>query len=151
CAFPGEAGRDGPRIAAAHVLRERAMGTHLRRAEAAADQVLPAHELLRHRLQPVARWPTSSARLVPRQPRQRSSGPGGAEHESDVRFERTRGIAMKVVVKIGGAALEDKKLVQRFARAVAEFCREGHQLVVVHGGGVMLSRTMKRLGHESTF
>ena len=58
---------------------------------------------------------------------------------------------MKVVVKIGGAALEDKKLLQRFARAVAEFSQEGHQIVVVHGGGVMLSRTMKRLGHESTF
>lgn len=58
---------------------------------------------------------------------------------------------MKVVVKIGGAALEDKTLVQRFARSVAEFCSHGHQLVVVHGGGATLSRTMKRLGHESTF
>ena len=58
---------------------------------------------------------------------------------------------MKVVVKIGGAALEDSALVKKFARSVAEFCREGHQLVVVHGGGVTLSRTMKRLGHESTF
>lgn len=58
---------------------------------------------------------------------------------------------MKVVVKIGGAALEDAALVRRFARSVADFCAEGHQVVVVHGGGVTLSRTMKRLGHESTF
>jgi acetylglutamate kinase len=55
------------------------------------------------------------------------------------------------VVKIGGAALEDPDLVQRFARSISEFCAEGHRLVVVHGGGIMLSRTMKQLGHESKF
>lgn len=58
---------------------------------------------------------------------------------------------MKVIVKIGGAALEDKVLVRRFARSIVDFSSAGHQVVVVHGGGVTLSRTMKRLGHESTF
>lgn len=58
---------------------------------------------------------------------------------------------MKLVVKIGGAALDDKKIVARFASAIPSLCREGHKLVVVHGGGSALSRTLKKLGYESTF
>jgi acetylglutamate kinase len=58
---------------------------------------------------------------------------------------------MKVVVKIGGAALEDRGVVRKFAQAIAEFTRAGHQVAVVHGGGVTLSRTMQQLGHESMF
>ncbi|MDR3749088.1 MAG: acetylglutamate kinase [Acidobacteriota bacterium] len=58
---------------------------------------------------------------------------------------------MKVVVKIGGAALDDKELVTKFAQAIPSLCAEGHQLVIVHGGGAALSRTLKQLGRESTF
>src|SRR4051812_23845164 len=58
---------------------------------------------------------------------------------------------MKGVVKIGGAALEDRKVGRKFAQAIAEFTRAGHQVAVVHGGGVTLSRTMQQLGHESMF
>jgi acetylglutamate kinase len=58
---------------------------------------------------------------------------------------------MKLVVKIGGAALDDKEVVKKFAAAIPGLCKEGHQVVVVHGGGAALSRTLKQLGCETTF
>ncbi len=58
---------------------------------------------------------------------------------------------MKLVVKIGGAALDDKELVSKFAKTIPSLCREGHKLVIVHGGGAALSRTLKQLGCETTF
>lgn len=58
---------------------------------------------------------------------------------------------MKLVVKIGGAALDNKELVSKFARTIPHLCREGHKLVIVHGGGAALSRTLKQLGCETTF
>ena len=58
---------------------------------------------------------------------------------------------MKLVVKIGGAALDNKELVKKFAVAIPGLCREGHQVVVVHGGGAALSRTLKQLGCETSF
>jgi len=58
---------------------------------------------------------------------------------------------MKLVIKIGGAALDDKRLVARFAQTIPSLVREGHKLVIVHGGGAALSRTLKQLGCETTF
>ena len=58
---------------------------------------------------------------------------------------------MKVVVKIGGAALEDKSILQKCARAVVELAQDGHQVAVVHGGGSALTRTLKLLGKKSDF
>lgn len=58
---------------------------------------------------------------------------------------------MKLVIKIGGAALDDKELVTKFAKTIPSLWREGHQLVIVHGGGAALSRTLKQLGCESSF
>ena len=58
---------------------------------------------------------------------------------------------MKLVVKIGGAALDNKELVKKFASAIPNLCQEGHQVVVVHGGGAALSRTLKQLGCETSF
>ncbi len=58
---------------------------------------------------------------------------------------------MKLVIKIGGAALDDKEVVSRFAKAIPGLRREGHKLVIVHGGGAALSRTLKQLGCETTF
>lgn len=58
---------------------------------------------------------------------------------------------MKLVVKIGGAALDNPELVKGFAKAVVGLTKAGHQVVVVHGGGAALSRTMKELGRESQF
>lgn len=58
---------------------------------------------------------------------------------------------MKLVVKIGGAALDNKEIVQRFASAVVQLSKLGHQVVVVHGGGAALTRTLKELGRQSQF
>jgi acetylglutamate kinase len=41
--------------------------------------------------------------------------------------------------------------VSTFARTIPNLCREGHKLVIVHGGGAALSRTLKQLGCETTF
>jgi acetylglutamate kinase len=57
---------------------------------------------------------------------------------------------LKVVVKIGGRALEDKDLRQKCARAVAELARQ-HDVAVVHGGGAEITRTMALLGKKSEF
>jgi len=58
---------------------------------------------------------------------------------------------VKIVVKIGGAALEDKCTLRKCARAITELARDGHRLVAVHGGGSALTRILKQLGHESEF
>lgn len=58
---------------------------------------------------------------------------------------------MKVVVKIGGAALEDKDILRECACAVVELAQDGHQVAVVHGGGSALTRTLKLMGKQSSF
>ena len=58
---------------------------------------------------------------------------------------------MKIVIKIGGAALEDKVTLQKCAQAVVQLSQDGHQVAVVHGGGSALTRTLKLLGKESDF
>jgi len=58
---------------------------------------------------------------------------------------------LKVVVKIGGAALENEPTVRSCARAVVELARDGHKVAVVHGGGATLTRTLQHLGKQSSF
>ena len=57
---------------------------------------------------------------------------------------------MRVVVKIGGAALDDRDLLRRCTGALAQLARE-HQVAVVHGGGAALTRTLAQLGKKSEF
>ncbi|MGH9805023.1 MAG: hypothetical protein ACRD4D_07610, partial [Candidatus Acidiferrales bacterium] len=70
---------------------------------------------------------------MPRQPLERRRRPGGTEHEPDVRLGRTGGPRMTLVVKLGGAALDNPALVGECAAALAELARSGHRLAVVHG------------------
>ncbi len=58
---------------------------------------------------------------------------------------------MKVVIKVGGAALEDKSTMRKCAQAIVELARDGHRIAVVHGGGAALTRTLKLLGKTSDF
>jgi len=58
---------------------------------------------------------------------------------------------VKIVVKIGGAALEDKSTLQKCAHAVVELAGDGHSVAVVHGGGAALTRTLQLLGKHSDF
>jgi len=56
-----------------------------------------------------------------------------------------------VVVKYGGAAMEDPAALDAWAGAVARIVRAGARVVVVHGGGPALTRALARLGIESWF
>jgi acetylglutamate kinase len=58
---------------------------------------------------------------------------------------------VKVVVKIGGAALDDATVLRKCAHAIVELAGDGHQVAVIHGGGTELTRTMQRLGKKSEF
>lgn len=58
---------------------------------------------------------------------------------------------MKFVVKLGGAALENPKLLGQCARAVADLAGDGHRVAVVHGGGVQLTRVLAQMGKQSEF
>ncbi len=58
---------------------------------------------------------------------------------------------MKFVVKLGGAAIEDKRLLHVCGKAIAELVADGNQVAVVHGGGAQLTRTLAQLGKESVF
>ena len=57
---------------------------------------------------------------------------------------------MKVVIKIGGAALEDPNVLRECARAISALAKE-HCIAVVHGGGAALTRTLRMLGKQSEF
>jgi acetylglutamate kinase len=58
---------------------------------------------------------------------------------------------MKIVVKIGGAALDSPETLHKCAHAVADLAAAGHQVAVVHGGGKALTRTLAQLGKKSDF
>jgi acetylglutamate kinase len=58
---------------------------------------------------------------------------------------------VKIVIKIGGAALENKATLRKCAQAIVELSRDHHQIAVVHGGGGTLTRTLALLGKKSDF
>jgi acetylglutamate kinase len=58
---------------------------------------------------------------------------------------------LRLVIKIGGALLDDATLVDRCARCVAGLVETGDQVAVVHGGGKALTRLLDRLGKKSEF
>ena len=58
---------------------------------------------------------------------------------------------MRFVVKLGGAGLENPKLLHACGKAIAELVADGNQVAVVHGGGVQLTRTLEQLGKKSEF
>jgi acetylglutamate kinase len=56
-----------------------------------------------------------------------------------------------VVVKVGGAALDDQRLSALLAEDLALLAMVGLRLVVVHGGGPQVSEAMSRSGIEPRF
>ena len=58
---------------------------------------------------------------------------------------------MRVVIKFAGALLEDEAVVRSLASQVASAAKEGHEILVVHGGGRTFTSTLKRMGIESKF
>ena len=58
---------------------------------------------------------------------------------------------MRTVIKFAGALLENDATVRALARQVAALSRDGHQILVVHGGGRPFTEALKRMGIESRF
>jgi acetylglutamate kinase len=58
---------------------------------------------------------------------------------------------MRTVIKLAGALLEDDATVRALARQIAALAQEGHEVLVVHGGGRVFTATLKRMGIESKF
>ena len=58
---------------------------------------------------------------------------------------------MKLVIKFAGALLENDSIVGELAAQVAALAKQGHQILLVHGGGRIFTATLKRLGIESKF
>ena len=58
---------------------------------------------------------------------------------------------MIIVIKVGGAALEDAATLRKCAKSIAELAQDGHRVAVVHGGGSALTQMLKRLGKQSEF
>ena len=58
---------------------------------------------------------------------------------------------MRIVIKFAGALLEDDATVRTLARQVATLAKDGHQVLVVHGGGRLFTATLQRMGIESKF
>src|SRR5271156_7100327 len=58
---------------------------------------------------------------------------------------------MRLVIKLAGALLDDPETVASIARQVVALAQEGHELLVVHGGGRVFTATLQRMGIESKF
>jgi acetylglutamate kinase len=58
---------------------------------------------------------------------------------------------MKLVIKFAGALLEADSVVRELAAQVASLAKQGHEILVVHGGGRIFTSTLKRFGLESKF
>jgi acetylglutamate kinase len=58
---------------------------------------------------------------------------------------------MKLVIKIGGQALEDRAGRSELSRQISLLSASGHRVVVVHGGGKLLTATLARLGIPTEF
>jgi acetylglutamate kinase len=58
---------------------------------------------------------------------------------------------MRIVIKFAGALLEDDATVRALARQVASLAQEGHEILVVHGGGRLFTATLNRMAIESKF
>src|SRR6478609_8838652 len=58
---------------------------------------------------------------------------------------------MKIVIKFAGALLEDAATVKSLAEQVATLTKQGHEILVVHGGGRLFTATLKRMAIESKF
>lgn len=58
---------------------------------------------------------------------------------------------MRIVIKIAGALLEHDNVVRKLARQITDIARDGHELLVIHGGGRIFTSTLARMGIESKF
>ncbi len=58
---------------------------------------------------------------------------------------------MRFTVKLGGSILEESATRSRILSQIAGLSAQGHQIILVHGGGKSLSRRLSQLGLSSQF
>ena len=58
---------------------------------------------------------------------------------------------MRFTIKLGGSVLEDPRTRLNILGQVSRIWGEGHEIVLVHGGGKSLSRRLDQLGIASRF
>ncbi|HYE74401.1 MAG TPA: acetylglutamate kinase [Blastocatellia bacterium] len=58
---------------------------------------------------------------------------------------------MRAVIKLGGSVLVDRSLRLSLIYQLSELQRDGHEIVVVHGGGKQIAEMLNKLGIESRF
>ena len=58
---------------------------------------------------------------------------------------------MRIVIKFAGALFEDAATVNSLSQHVAELAQQGHEILVIHGGGRIFTETLKRFGIASRF
>lgn len=58
---------------------------------------------------------------------------------------------MRLLIKLGGTLLDSPESRGRLARELAAIVREGHRVVLVHGGGKQMTRFLSERGIESRF
>ncbi|HEV2417055.1 MAG TPA: acetylglutamate kinase [Terriglobia bacterium] len=58
---------------------------------------------------------------------------------------------MTLVVKIGGEAVESRRVRRNVAKQIVRLSRSGNKVVVVHGGGKMLTRVLADMGISTQF
>ncbi len=56
-----------------------------------------------------------------------------------------------MVVKLAGALLDDAACVESIAQQVVTLSEQGHELLVIHGGGKIFTATLGRMGIQSQF
>lgn len=57
----------------------------------------------------------------------------------------------RVVIKLGGASLQDEAVLSVFAEALKQYRRFGFEVIVVHGGGPAINAELTRLGMTWSF
>ncbi len=57
----------------------------------------------------------------------------------------------RVLIKIGGAALEDARRVSTVCREIARLRKSGFEVILVHGGGSSINRELERKGIRWSF
>lgn len=59
--------------------------------------------------------------------------------------------AEKILIKVGGASLQDETVISQVAEAVKQYRKYGYQVVLVHGGGPAINQELVRKGISWTF
>jgi len=58
---------------------------------------------------------------------------------------------LRLTVKLGGSILEEEGTRHEILGQVGDLVKQGHEIILVHGGGKCLSRRLSQLGIESRF